>query len=92
MESGDERVSAVACTAVLDRAFGKPQTTPPEKEDSLATRLAQMTPEERGAFAVNLAMQARQRLIDAGMNIDHWPEPAPDDQPQAEPEERGVAG
>jgi len=47
---------------------------------TIAHRLAQMTPEERGAFAVSLAMQARQRLIDAGMNIDHWPtpEPAPD--------------
>jgi len=45
---------------------------------TIAQRLAQMTPEERGAFAVSLAMQARQRLIDAGVNIDHWPEPAPD--------------
>ena len=78
MESGDERVSAVACTAVLDRAFGKPQTTPPEKEDSLATRLARMTPEERGAFARDLAAQAHRRLVEAGVIIEHDPEPAPD--------------
>jgi len=45
---------------------------------TIAHRLAQMTPEERGAFAVNLAAQARQRLIDAGVTGDHWPEPAPD--------------
>ncbi len=59
---------------------------------SIAQRLAQMTPEERGAFALDLANQARQRLIDAGVIIEHEPEPAPDDQPEAEPEERGVAG
>src|SRR6266571_5055811 len=59
---------------------------------SIAQRLAQMTPEERGAFALDLANQARQRLIDAGVIIEHEPEPAPDDQPEAEPEERGIAG
>src|SRR6266705_1225512 len=59
---------------------------------TIAQRLAQMTPEERGAFALDLANQARQRLIDAGVIIEHEPEPAPDDQPEAEPEERGVAG
>src|SRR5713226_4499620 len=42
-------------------------------------------------FALDLARQARQRLIDAGVIIEHKPEPAPDDQPEAEPEERGVA-
>ncbi len=45
---------------------------------TIAHRLAQMTPEERGAFARDLANQARQRLIDAGVIIEHWPEPAPD--------------
>src|SRR6266849_7015983 len=54
---------------------------------TVAHRLAQMTPEERGAFALDLAIQARQRLIDAGVIIEHKPEPAPDDQPEAEPEE-----
>src|SRR5712691_9632793 len=47
MESEDERVAAVACSAVLDRAFGKPQTNQTQKEDSLAERLDRMTPEER---------------------------------------------
>src|SRR6266851_3342639 len=59
---------------------------------TVAHRLAQMTPEERGAFARDLAAQAHRRLVEAGVIIEHEPEPAPDDQPEAEPEERGVAG
>ncbi len=58
---------------------------------TVAHRLAQMTPEERGAFARDLAAQAHRRLVEAGVIIEHEPEPAPDDQPEAEPEERGVA-
>jgi len=54
---------------------------------TVAHRLAQMSAAERGAFALDLARQARQRLIDAGVIIEHEPEPAPDDQPEAEPEE-----
>jgi hypothetical protein len=34
---------------------------------TIAHRLSQMTPEERGAFARDLAEQARRRLIDAGV-------------------------
>jgi hypothetical protein len=30
MESDDERVAAVACNALLDRAFGKPREQTPE--------------------------------------------------------------
>src|SRR5258708_1495925 len=59
---------------------------------SVRPGLAQMTPEERGAFALDLAERARQRLIEAGVIIEHEPAPAPADQPEAEPEERGVAG
>jgi hypothetical protein len=59
---------------------------------TVAHRLAQMSPDERGAFALSLVAQAKQRLIDAGVIIEHEPEPAPDDQPEAEPEERGLAG
>src|ERR1700674_2472863 len=59
MESEDERVAAVACSAVLDRAFGKPRTNPPQKEDSLAARLARMTPEQRAADALALAERVR---------------------------------
>jgi hypothetical protein len=47
MESEDERVAAVACSAVLDRAFGKPQARPLEKEDEQIDRIQRMTPEER---------------------------------------------
>src|SRR5438128_7446343 len=42
MESEDERVAAVARNAVLDRAFGKPQPSRPEKESSVAERLAKI--------------------------------------------------
>ena len=38
---------------------------------SVAHRLAQVTPEERGAFARDLAEQARRRLIEAGVIIEH---------------------
>jgi hypothetical protein len=54
---------------------------------TIAHRLAQMTPEERGAFARDLAAQAHRRLVEAGVIIEHEPEPDPDDQPEAEPEE-----
>ena len=87
MESEDERVAAVACSAVLDRAFGKPQTNPPEKEDSLTERLARMTPEERAADALALAARVREALrreghrrIDGEAERTDWPlarEPGP---------------
>jgi hypothetical protein len=59
---------------------------------TVAHQLAQMSPEERGRYALELAERARRRLVEAGVIIEHEPEPAPDDQPEAEPEERGVAG
>src|SRR6266566_5659482 len=72
MESEDERVAAVACSAVLDRAFGKPQTNRPEKEDSLAERLARMTPAERERDALELAERVRARLAEL-RTIEHKP-------------------
>ena len=41
---------------------------------AVAHCLSQMTPDERAAFALDLAQQARQRLIDAGVIIEHQPE------------------
>ena len=46
MNSEDERVAAVACNAILDRAFGKPGPAKDEKDDFKA-RLGNMTREER---------------------------------------------
>jgi hypothetical protein len=46
MDSEDERVAAVACNAILDRAFGKPGPAKEEKDD-MEARLANMTREER---------------------------------------------
>jgi len=86
MESEDERVAAVACSAVLDRAFGKPQTNRPEKEDSLAERLARMTPAERERDALELVERVRRRLAEYRMTIERQgePEPAPVSAPRPE--------
>jgi hypothetical protein len=46
MDSEDERVAAVACNAILDRAFGKPGPAKEEKDD-VGARLANMTRQER---------------------------------------------
>jgi hypothetical protein len=55
MDSADERVAAVACNAILDRAFGRPGPVQEEKDDFKA-RLANMTREER--------LAEMQRLLD----------------------------
>ena len=47
MDSDDERVAAVACNSILDRAFGRPGFVKEEEKDSLETRVANMTREER---------------------------------------------
>jgi hypothetical protein len=62
MESEDERVAAVACNAVLDRAFGKPQPQRLAKEESLVERLKRMTPEERLEDMRRLVERAREVL------------------------------
>jgi hypothetical protein len=46
MDSEDQRVAAVACNSVLDRAFGRPGPAKEEKE-GMEARLANMTREER---------------------------------------------
>jgi hypothetical protein len=46
MDSDDERVAAVACNSILDRAFGKPRAEG-EGIDSLELRVANMTREQR---------------------------------------------
>ena len=38
---------------------------------TVAQRLSQMTPEERGRYALELAERARRRLVEAGMTIEH---------------------
>lgn len=58
-------MAAVACTAVLDRAFGKPHTRQPDQVETLAERLAAMTPEQRRADAEALIARARARLAEA---------------------------
>jgi hypothetical protein len=45
MDSEDERVVAVACNSILDRALGKPKAVEEEKND-METRLAAMTREQ----------------------------------------------
>ena len=61
MDSEDERVAAVACNSILDRAFGKPGLVKEEKDD-LETRIANMTREERLARMSELLEPMRQYL------------------------------
>jgi hypothetical protein len=61
IDSEDERVAAVACNAILDRAFGKPGPTKEEKDD-LEARLANMTREERLAEMRRLLEPMQQYL------------------------------
>jgi hypothetical protein len=46
MDSEDERVAAVACNSILDRALGKPKPVE-EKKSDMEARLAAMTREQR---------------------------------------------
>ena len=61
MGSEDERVAAVACNAILDRAFGKPGPVKEEKDDFKA-RLENMTREERLALMQTMLERVRQYL------------------------------
>jgi hypothetical protein len=49
MDSEDERVAAVACNSILDRALGKPKPVEEQKSDKsdMEARLAAMTREQR---------------------------------------------
>jgi hypothetical protein len=47
MESEDERVAAVACNSILDRAFGKPAPVKEQQRDTMEQRIANMTREQR---------------------------------------------
>jgi hypothetical protein len=61
MDSEDERVAAVACNSILDRAFGKPGPAKDEKDDFEA-RLGNMTREERLAEMQRL-LEPMQRYL-----------------------------
>jgi hypothetical protein len=61
MDSQDERVAAVACNAILDRAFGKPGPVKDEKDDYKA-RLGNMSREERLAEMQRLLEPVQQYL------------------------------
>jgi hypothetical protein len=61
IDSADERVAAVACNAILDRAFGRPGPVKEEKDDFMA-RLAAMTREERLALMQTMLERVQQCL------------------------------
>jgi hypothetical protein len=65
MDSEDERVAAVACNSILDRALGKPKAVEEEKDD-VGARLANMTREER--------LAEMQRLLET---VQQYPSAAP---------------
>ena len=64
MGSEDERVAAVACNSILDRAFGRPGFVKEEEKESLETRVANMTREERLARMRELLAPMRQYLTE----------------------------
>jgi hypothetical protein len=72
MESEDERVAAVACQAILDRAHGKPRAAPEDVKSSLEERMAAMSDQERHARLIELHARATQviegmaREVEAG--------------------------
>jgi hypothetical protein len=61
MCSDDERVAAVACNSILDRAFGKPRAEG-EGIDSLERRIANMTRGERLQRMKELLLPMQQYL------------------------------
>ena len=61
MGSDDERVAAVACNSILDRAFGKPKMKG-EQKDSFELQVANMTREERLAKMRELLEPMRRHL------------------------------
>ncbi len=50
MESDDERVAAVACNAILDRAFGKPKEIPSENGSRPRPDLSPLSDTELAQF------------------------------------------
>ena len=62
MESEDERVAAVACNSILDRAFGKPAPVKEEQKNTIEQRLANMTRKQRLAHMESLLAPMRQYL------------------------------
>jgi len=58
MDSEDERVAAVACNSILDRALGKSKPAG-EAKDDLVSRVEAMSPEERVRMARELLERAK---------------------------------
>ena len=56
-------------------ALSATSNQPPEKEDSLATRLVRMTPQKRARCKLELAERVRRRLIEAGVIVEYEAEP-----------------
>jgi len=79
MESQDERVAAVACNSILDRAFGKPAPVKEEQKDSIERRTANMTRKQRLAHMESLLAPMRQYLseLDDEEQAEAEPEPTP---------------
>jgi hypothetical protein len=72
MDSLDERVAAVACNSILDRAFGKPGLVKEEK-DNPDVRIANMTHEQRLAHARAAGPALSRQLYRARIGSRGWP-------------------
>jgi hypothetical protein len=62
MESDDERVAAVACNSILDRAHGRPKLVERDDKDAFTTQLESMTPQQRIDLARRLIQEGREYL------------------------------
>ena len=76
MHSEDERVAAVACNSILDRAFGKPAPRKEEQKDTIEQRIANMTRRERLAHMASLLAPMQQYLSELD-DDEAEPEPPP---------------
>src|SRR5262245_14640068 len=61
MDSADERVAAVACNSILDRAFGKPKPVE-EKKSDMEARLTAMTRQQRRQYMRELLARIEHAL------------------------------
>jgi hypothetical protein len=74
MHSEDERVAAVACNSILDRAFGRPAPVKEEQKNTIEQRLANMTREQRLAYMESLLAPMRAYLHEPEANADATPD------------------
>lgn len=91
MESGDERVAAVACNAILDRAFGKPRERTSEIETSSLASLSDEELERRliaALMARGMSERQARKFINRSVKTGETEVLSPPHGPQGEKHQR----